>query len=280
MRKVVQTRAGSPDDDAMAQAARLTREVAGRRRAGGGTMLGWIVGGAVLLLVWSQHAAGLILAHGSRAWPYLLAEIGLVVGGLFLFFHLRRARRSSTSSSMPSLAAASDGSVPPRPRAMMIFDRLIFLVIAVDLIGLFISFPLLRRLLEADPAAARMGLSFEMVFGELVGAFLFLLGLWFCTSRLRSNIARWVLTGFMGLVALRCVTGAALYIALSPAYYAIALVSALLGLGALWFLFTPASRAWFSGRVGQFMDPARTVREVPIQTRPSDRQRGFGRRQA
>ena len=84
----------------------------------------------------------------------------------------------------------------------------------------------------------------------LASALLFVLGLWFFASRLRSNIARWIMSlfalGTLNTVATQLFMHQPAKMAMPMAIRFLAMSGAVLGVCAVWFLHTPQSRAWFT----------------------------------
>jgi hypothetical protein len=139
-----------------------------------------------------------------------------------------------------------------RPRDLDWFDRLQMVAVAISLIHIFIALPFLRDLTEGDDSFAKFGLSIFDLFAWLVASFLFMIGLWFFASRMRSNIARWILTlvyvqtGWSNISQLITPTQSSVVLPLSIRI--LTGFGAVVGLAVVYFLFTPAARAWFARR--------------------------------
>lgn len=162
------------------------------------------------------------------------------------------ARPASPVAASPVAAApAAPAGIPPRPRSMAVFDQLIILKLALDLVQLFQEFPMVQQLIAKEPMAAQAGMTFEATFTGLVFSFLSMIALWYVASRLRNNVARWILTVMCGRVLLASLIGAPVFIAFSPLCFATSLIGAVMGCVAVYFLFTPESKAWYAAKAAK-----------------------------
>lgn len=136
---------------------------------------------------------------------------------------------------------ASFGS--SRPYSMVLFDRFMLTTLAINLITLFQAFSLMESLGEKEWTIDRL-------IGWIVIGFLIMFGLWFCASRLRSNLARWILALISARVVLTFISSAPSSISLSPAYFFVGLLGVLASFASMCCLFVPASRTWFAAKGG------------------------------
>jgi hypothetical protein len=139
-----------------------------------------------------------------------------------------------------------------RPVDLIWFDRSQMLAFAISFAQIFLTLPVLRDLMEQDPVFGKMGMSFFDMFALLVSGCLFSMGLWFCASRLRSNIARWVLTlVYVSAVwtnVQQLMAPPTLPIPMPVSIRLLAGLSTLIGSLGVALLHTPAARDWFAKR--------------------------------
>lgn len=172
----------------------------------------------------------------------------------------RRVNQSSQPiASFGRKQSATDAILPlqiERPADLSRFDQLMMLAIATNLVAHFLILDPLRQVVETEQVFARMGVSFDIFFSILVGSLFLMLALWFATSRLCSNSARWILSAHcvMPLFSWIQMLSGTEYASkdstpqLSMEATIFSAVSTLLGLAAIYFIHTPSARAWFSSR--------------------------------
>lgn len=139
-----------------------------------------------------------------------------------------------------------------RPRSIAIFERLLFLALAIDLVNNFASWSRFSRaLIERGASPSPALIFFLCIASPLVG-----LAFWYFIARRRSVIAKWLLTLFVGAsvvgfasTALRGVEQEALVL------FAIAAVAQLLKVLAVSRLFTAEARAWLANRGSEAQAP-------------------------
>jgi hypothetical protein len=136
---------------------------------------------------------------------------------------------------------------------MQIFDMLYLGAIALGLVSTAIGWNTMKEGMQADPLTAAVAT--PVMVGSVIIGFGISLLLWFFTSRMRSTIAKWILTIFSVIGVLSLVfpmlNGAA------PAGIPgiLSIVSTVLQVAAVVMLFRPDAVAWFRGE--QAGDPAR-----------------------
>lgn len=140
-----------------------------------------------------------------------------------------------------------------RPASIVRFDQIFLGAIALGIANTVLSYDSTMAQLEADPAAAELGMAGPgFVIGASVFGFAISLLLWFFIARRASKVAKWILVVFT-VIGVLGVPLALFEVPLVQA--AITVVTALMQLAALWFLFRPDALAWFEhGPKG--MDPA------------------------
>jgi VIT1/CCC1 family predicted Fe2+/Mn2+ transporter len=166
--------------------------------------------------------------------------------------HFTEAARivGAASTNRRSEQARVSTDMPDRPKDMTRFDQLLLTTLALNIAQILWTLPIVNDLLAKEPASANMGMSLFDVFSAQIGALLFVLGLWFFASRLRSNIARWIMTlfalGTLNTVATQLFMQQPAMMTMPMAIRFLAMSGAVLGLCAVWFLHTSQSRAWFA----------------------------------
>lgn len=140
-----------------------------------------------------------------------------------------------------------------RPASITKFDQLYLGAIALGIVSSVLNYDNTMAQLEADPAVAAAGMAGP---GFMVGvtAFGFALSLllWFFISRRASNVAKWILLVLTVIGTLAMPLG---LLAVPLVQAIIAVVTTVMQIAAVWFLFRPDAKAWFEhGPRG--MDPA------------------------
>ncbi len=133
---------------------------------------------------------------------------------------------------------------PKRPNALTRFDHFYFVTLAVNLATALAVLPRIEEEIARRPELAASGISVMSVFPALVGSFLLLLVPWFFISRLRSNVARWLLTIFVGLFAINSVMLLPT-LATKGIDLLVTLANVALSIGTVSCLFVPEARSWF-----------------------------------
>lgn len=127
----------------------------------------------------------------------------------------------------------------------MWFDRLYIGIVATNLASMLLLLPVIDQRLLNDPQAAAVGIGLEFLLGVMISVMIVSLFLWFLVSRLRSNIAKWLVAALLGHSSLTGLVNVATLTDLTLATGSLNLLHSLLGTLALYALFTSDSRAWF-----------------------------------
>lgn len=140
-----------------------------------------------------------------------------------------------------------------RPTSIIRFDQIFLGSIVLGIANTVLSYDTTMAQLKADPAAAEIGMAGPgFVIGASAFGFAISLLLWYFVARRASKVAKWI------LVVLTAIGVLSVPLALFEVPWvqaAITVVTALMQLGALWFLFRPDASAWFEhGPKG--MDPS------------------------
>ena len=140
------------------------------------------------------------------------------------------------------------GSDTVRPKSMLWFDRLFLGSVAVSLAGTIALLPEVQQMIDDGPLLAQTNVSVAAIVGQLAGMFFIILLLWFCVSRLRSRVARWIMTIFVLLFSLGVLLKGAALFDYGVVNAAFSIGNAVLSLLAVMCLFTSEARTWFFRR--------------------------------
>lgn len=140
-----------------------------------------------------------------------------------------------------------------RPASIIRFDQIFLGSLALGVVNTLLSYDATIAQIDADPAMAEVGMTGPgFLIGSIVIGFGTSLLLWFFISRRASTVAKWILV-VLTLIGMLSVPLALFDVPFVQA--AITVVTAVMQLAALWFLFRPDANAWFEhGPIG--MDPS------------------------
>lgn len=131
------------------------------------------------------------------------------------------------------------------PDSMRWFDRFFLSAIASNLLTLYLSLPQLETRISTGPEADLAAVDFRTVFNALGFGFLLLMAFWFCISRLRSRIAKWVLTVMAAGTALSMIANPGPLFAYGATVAFLSFLNFVLTVASAACLHLPESRAWF-----------------------------------
>lgn len=135
-----------------------------------------------------------------------------------------------------------------KPASIRKFDWLYLGSLGVNLIGILLNFGLLSAQAEAEFAARGMaGSGAGMLVGSLLIGLAINLGLWFLISVLRIGLAKWALVLLTAWSILTTVKSLSLGLESIMVW---GLLSTVMTLVAIGFLFRPESRDWFVAHRG------------------------------
>lgn len=133
-----------------------------------------------------------------------------------------------------------------RPKSIQRFDIFYLGALALGLVSTAIGWNTTMERMQADAATA--AIATPVMLGSVIVGFGISLLLWFFTSRMRSNIARWIVVIFfvIGVLSL-------LFTLLNGAYPGgvtgiLSILSTALQAAAVVMLFKPDAVAWFKGQ--------------------------------
>jgi hypothetical protein len=142
-----------------------------------------------------------------------------------------------------------------RPKSIVNFERVVLLGILIGIANTWLSWGKMLALAQAQAAAQgsamKIGPGF-LVGTQVVGIAIFLLLLWLI-ARKGSPIAKWIYVVLAVIGLIFAVIGIGKAAALGTVPLVLSIVSHLLTLASLWFLFQPDAKAWFSE--GRSVDP-------------------------
>jgi hypothetical protein len=124
------------------------------------------------------------------------------------------------------------------------FDWLFLGSLAVSAAGVVISWQPMMAQLAAQPGVAELGIGSGFLAGAIAVAFAISLLLWFLVSRKASNVAKWIL---IELAAVSLISVPGMLAGPRNLSTILGLISYVLEIAALGFLFRPDARAWFRG---------------------------------
>jgi len=124
------------------------------------------------------------------------------------------------------------------------FDWLFLGSLAVSAAGVVISWQPMMAQLAAQPGVAELGIGSGFLAGAIAVAFAISLLLWFLVSRKASSVAKWILIvlAAVSLISVPGMLGGPWNLSTI-----LGLISYVLEIAALGFLFRPDARAWFTG---------------------------------
>ena len=135
-----------------------------------------------------------------------------------------------------------------KPGSIRKFDWLYLGSIAVSLLGFVFNYDTIADQTNAELAAQGIeGLSTGVLIGGLLFGTAISLALWFMISILRIELAKWLLLLLTAWSVLTTATAAASVFDSSVAW---GLISTIMTIVALWFLFQPDAKAWFAEKKG------------------------------
>lgn len=131
-----------------------------------------------------------------------------------------------------------------RPESIRRFDLFYLGALVVSAFASFMGYGAAMQQAEAQAAASGVEINSTLVIGSLAFGILISLLLWYLVSRKGFAIAKWVIVLFflIGLVSLPGIFRGGL-----ATFETISLVSLALQAVAIWYLFQPDAKAWFSG---------------------------------
>jgi len=134
-----------------------------------------------------------------------------------------------------------------RPESIKKFDIFFLGGLLVGVIATFLNWDVMQA--QAQMPGAPLGAG--TLIGISVATYALSLLLWYFVSRRASNIAKWILVvlTLLGLIGLP-----ALFVGTFGLVKALSLVSTLLGVVAVVFLFRPDARDWFAGEPDDTLD--------------------------
>lgn len=131
-----------------------------------------------------------------------------------------------------------------RPESIRRFDLFYLASLALSVVGFVLSYDAVVAGVEAQSAAAGLQMGSGVAIGSFAFGIVLYLLLWFLVSRKRVAIARWLIV----LLFLISLIGAPSALAGGfTLVEAISLLSLVLLAVAIYYLFQPDTKAWFSG---------------------------------
>lgn len=137
-----------------------------------------------------------------------------------------------------------------KPASIKKFDVLYLGSIVIGLIGFAINYASISQLANAELAAAGAeGIGAGVLIGGLMFGIAISLGLWFLVSVMRIEFVKWILALFAAysvlslLMSLGTEMGGGLNLVFG-------VLSTLVSIAAIWFLFQPDAKAWFAEKRG------------------------------
>ncbi len=160
-----------------------------------------------------------------------------------------RERMRETAEPLRPVAAEPSRPATDRPWTMTWFDHAFGVTLALELLTLAACLPTLQSMMVRQPEFAAQGVGMEQVIYMLGFGLSLNIGLWFFTSRLRINVARWLFVLMLGSVVLGTPVQMAMTIATYPVYVAVlkAVLAVFYGF-MLYLLVTGETNAWFKQR--------------------------------
>jgi predicted membrane channel-forming protein YqfA (hemolysin III family) len=137
-----------------------------------------------------------------------------------------------------------------RPASIVLFERLVLLGIVLGIINTVLVWD------ELNAQVAQTGMGSGAVIGiQVVTTLLYLLLIWFI-SRHGSPVAKWIYVVLAGIGLVVGLAGIGQTMELGMTSAILSIVSYVITAVAIWLLFRPDSKAWFSdGRGGGNADP-------------------------
>lgn len=132
-----------------------------------------------------------------------------------------------------------------KPRSIQLFDQFYLGALAVGFVSTIAYWDQTVAMVLAQPGMP-YGPGFFMF--TTAAGFLVSLLLWFLTSVRASKVAKWILVVFFGLGAVGFVIGFAVGSPVGGLQLVLGLTGMLLQGAAVWMLFRPDAKPWFSGR--------------------------------
>jgi hypothetical protein len=124
------------------------------------------------------------------------------------------------------------------------FDRLFLASLALSAVGVVLGWDTMTAQLASEPGVAELGLGSGLIAGMVVAGFAISLLLWFLIAHKASNVAKWIL---IVLAALGLISVPAMLAGPWDLTAILGIVSYLLEIAALVFLFRDDAKAWFRG---------------------------------
>lgn len=138
-----------------------------------------------------------------------------------------------------------------KPASIKKFDLFYLGSIVVGLIGFALSYGALLNQTNAEMAAAGAeGMGEATLMGGLIVGVLFSVGLWFLISVWRIEVIKWVLALFVAWSVISLAMGLSAGFTLTTTMI-IGLVSTLMSIVSIYFLFQPDAKAWFEEDRGE-----------------------------
>lgn len=137
-----------------------------------------------------------------------------------------------------------------RPASITMFDRLYLGGLALGLVNFVVSYDTTMAQIAADPALSTFG-GLPFLLGTMAISYTISLLFWYFIARRASNVAKWI------LVVLTAIGALSLPLSLTQmgtAQLILTLVVFGMQVVAVWFLFRPDAKAWFTPGA-QGMDP-------------------------
>lgn len=133
----------------------------------------------------------------------------------------------------------------PQPQSIQNFSRLFLISLAIGIANAVLSWGKTNEMLAADPTTAGFGGGF------IIGVVVFGMGipllLWYFIAKRASNVAKWILVilTVLGLLVLPGTFTQAS--AMGPVWLALSLMTTILQLAAIYYLFRADAVAWLKG---------------------------------
>lgn len=133
-----------------------------------------------------------------------------------------------------------------RPASIALFEKLVYLSIALSAVAIVLGWDALGRMAQAQP-----GMSASLAQGVLIGAVIFgfaipLLLVWFIARR-ASTVAKWIFVVLTAFSVYSFVAGLANPDLPKNLLFVFNAVTTALSVYAAWLLFRPDAKAWFDG---------------------------------
>ena len=139
-----------------------------------------------------------------------------------------------------------------RPKSIINFERLYLGALAIGLVNILLSWQQGMGLLNNNPDTRSLGQG--VVYVSIFIGFLVPLLLWYFTARRASVVAKWIVVILFVLGVVSLVINFQRTAVLTDPAGILGLIGFVMQAGAVWMLFRPDAKAWFSDGRGE-VDP-------------------------